>query len=95
MLRAICVMATAACLLVACDSDPVAAGGACKEASECVTGLVCNQGVCAAAVVEPPPPPAEPPMPRGVEAIRKAKGAGKTAQDGVDKRMKDILGPKK
>ena len=88
-------MSAALCLVVACDSDPVAAGGACKEVSECVKGLECKQGVCAAVVAEPPPVEEPPPAPQGPHQIREAKEAGKTAQDGVDKRMKDILGEEK
>jgi hypothetical protein len=82
-------------MLVACESDPVAAGGACQQASECVKGLQCRQGKCAAVEAEPleeeAPPPREGPM----RVLDDSKKAGDVAQSGVDKRMKEILGDPK
>ncbi len=77
-------------LLSACETKPVAEGGACKESPECVTGLECASGVCAMPKPDPPEPP--PPKSRAGRALKDSKGAGKTAQDGVDKRMNDLLG---
>jgi hypothetical protein len=76
-------------LLVACKSDPVAEGGACKEASECAPGLQCRAGVCAKPqLVAPAPEPAAPGL---AQPIRDAKGSEKTAQDGLDKRAEETF----
>jgi hypothetical protein len=82
-------------MLVACESDPVAAGGSCKQASECVKGLECKLGKCTAVKAEPvaeeEPPPREGPM----KVLDDSKKAGDVTQSGVDKRMKEILGEQK
>ena len=95
MQRTLCLVWAAACMLVACESDPVAAGGACEQTSECVKGLECKRGKCTAVkpqpVVEEEPPPREGPM----RVLDDAKKAEDVTQGGVDRRMKEILGEPK
>ncbi len=83
-------LAATVLLLSACAKDPVAEGGTCEASTECAQGLKCRSKVCSKPQVAAPVQPA--PASDLVEPIRKAKRSEKTAQDGVDKRMKEILG---
>lgn len=78
--------------LLACKDDPVAAGGACKGTQDCVKGLVCSEQKCADPEEVAEGEASDAPRGKGpMKVFHESKKAGDVAQQGVDKRMEEIM----